>query len=125
VVANFIRAIKNFKMSPEVYGSGLQSRDFVHVDDVCNVIYKISENLDDHFPESLDVGTGHCTSIIELAKHMVNYYGINGEIILNTDKNSGTNSSVADIEKLKKYLPPAFELKYPNIIETNGFDDYL
>lgn len=52
-----------------VVGDGLQSRDFTHVEDICNGLIKISEG--DWKADNFDLGRGEPVSILELAKMWV------------------------------------------------------
>jgi nucleoside-diphosphate-sugar epimerase len=65
VVARFIRAKKESRQAV-IHGDGSQTRDFVHIDDVCEAIYLSLYNTRD-MDEIIDVGTGKETSILELA----------------------------------------------------------
>lgn len=95
VVANFTRAYKD-GAPLMVNGDGTQTRDFVHVNDICKTILKCIET--DQCDITLDVGTGKETSIIDLAKM---YTG--SEIQMNPNSDLiGVSSNVADIEELKK-----------------------
>jgi UDP-glucose 4-epimerase len=86
VVANFINAKKQNKPLI-INGDGSQTRDFIHVDDVCKVIIKsITHPLNMTF----DVGTGIGTSIKSLAEM------IGGEIVYNECNMKGVESSISD-----------------------------
>tara|TARA_B110000902_G_C14270675_1_gene573014 strand:- start:303 stop:1142 length:840 start_codon:yes stop_codon:yes gene_type:complete len=62
--------------SNDVYMLNIEHRrDYIHVYDVCTAIDLVMENF--HllrYEEWLDVGTGYCTSIVDVAKHL-NYTG--------------------------------------------------
>ena len=49
-----------------VVGDGLQSRDFTHVEDICNGLIKISEG--DWRGQNFDLGRGNPISILDVAK---------------------------------------------------------
>jgi UDP-glucose 4-epimerase len=66
VVARFIRAKKE-NTPAIVHGDGTQTRDFIHIDDVCNAIY-LAMNNPREFDEIIDIGTGVETSILRLAE---------------------------------------------------------
>jgi UDP-glucose 4-epimerase len=65
VVARFVRAKKEGEKAI-IHGQGNQTRDFIHIDDVCEAIYLSIYNTRD-MDEVLDVGTGRETSVLELA----------------------------------------------------------
>lgn len=62
VVAAFIDSLNNGK-APIVHGTGKQSRDFIHVDDVVDAL---ARSLDRAGGLVVNVGTGVATSVIEL-----------------------------------------------------------
>lgn len=63
-VHNFITGIKT-KGEIEIFGDGRQTRDFIYIDDVVDVI---KYSLDASIPDSpIDLGTGKGTEILELA----------------------------------------------------------
>jgi UDP-glucose 4-epimerase len=96
VIHNFIEGIKK-EGKITIYGNGYQTRDFISIDDVCDVVEKM---LTQKIPnEPVDLGTGIETKIIDLA-------GMVGKI-LNKDfevkylkKRNEPYDSVADTNKL-------------------------
>jgi UDP-glucose 4-epimerase len=100
VVANFINNHNNNKPL-EIHGKGNQKRDFLHVNDLCEVIYDIYKhfNIKD---EIIDIGTGQEKSIIEIAKTLSN------NIKYLEGRNVGCESNFADISILENnclYIP--------------------
>lgn len=65
VVAKFLRQYKNGE-KVTVVGDGQQSRDFTHVDDICNGLIKISEG--NWNADNFDLGRGDSIKILDLAK---------------------------------------------------------
>lgn len=65
VVAKFGRQFEEGEQLT-VVGDGLQSRDFTHVDDICNGLIKISEG--DWRGQNFDLGRGNPISILDVAK---------------------------------------------------------
>lgn len=61
VVASFIKCCLE-RRDITIYGNGLQTRDFVHVDDVVNTIINCQKR------KTINVSSGTVTSIIELAE---------------------------------------------------------
>jgi UDP-glucose 4-epimerase len=93
VVSQFVNA--KLKNSPvTVHGDGKQTRDFIHVYDVCDAInLSILNSIND----IVDIGTGIETSIRDLAYMIsddVEFLGING----------GVSGNVADTQKAKELL---------------------
>jgi UDP-glucose 4-epimerase len=70
VISKFAENIKNNE-SLIIYGNGEQSRDFIAVEDIIDLIEKmIISNLDKNF-EIYNLGSGTSTSILELADLMI------------------------------------------------------
>ena len=65
VVAKFGRQFEEGEQLT-VVGDGLQSRDFTHVEDICNGLIKISEG--DWRGHNFDLGRGNPVSILDVAK---------------------------------------------------------
>jgi UDP-glucose 4-epimerase len=68
VVAKFGRQFEDGEKLT-VVGDGLQSRDFTHVEDICNGLIKISEG--DWRGQNFDLGRGNPVSILDVAKMWV------------------------------------------------------
>jgi UDP-glucose 4-epimerase len=68
VVAKFGRQFEEGEQLT-VVGDGLQSRDFTHVEDICNGLIKISEG--DWRAQNFDLGRGNPVSILDVAKMWV------------------------------------------------------
>ena len=97
VVANFINAIKK-EENLIVNGNGEQVRDYIHVDDVCNAIYKC---IDYNAPisEPIDICTGIGTSVFSLAKMT------KGDFVFDEySKMVGTLRNVGDPAKAKEII---------------------
>jgi UDP-glucose 4-epimerase len=101
-----------------INGDGSQTRDFIHVYDVCDSIFKIIQvvynDVNSHsahdaiqklnFIEPIDIGTGKATSILDLAKMFNHKFTYNKESNL-----VGVSSNIADIEPAKNFI--GFEAK--------------
>ncbi len=99
VIAKFISRVKQ-KLPPVIYGDGKQTRDFVHVRDVVDFVeiaLKRGEN-----GEAYNVGTGRETSILELARIIMDIAGINGKPVFDKPRKGDIRRSCADISKARK-----------------------
>ena len=70
VIPSFIEQMSRDE-NPIIFGDGKQSRDFVHIHDVCNAIFSCLEHdlgLNLHFV--LNVATGQSTSVIDLVNEL-------------------------------------------------------
>lgn len=97
VVANFINAKRKNK-DVIINGNGEQIRDFIHVRDVCNAIYKCIE-YNTKIPKPMDIGTGIGTSIYELAKMTKNKF-----VFDKHSKMIGVLKNIAEIEEAEKII---------------------
>lgn len=77
-------------------GDGSQTRDFIHVYDVCDYIEGVLFS-EDRIEKPLDIGTGIATSIKELAE-MFNY----DNIVYSGTRGYGSESSIADTTEAEK-----------------------
>lgn len=94
-----------------IHGVGKQKRDFVHVYDVCEAIYKILNTMPDYF-EPIDIGTGRGTSILDLANLFPSHPC---EFVNN--RNAGAESSIADTSVLEKLVGFKPQRKLENYIK--------
>jgi len=99
VIAKFIHRVKH-GLPPIIYGDGRQTRDFVHVKDVVYFIELCLEKGESG--EAYNVGTGTETSILDLAKIIMNIAGLDCEPIFDRPRKGDIQRSCADISKAKK-----------------------
>lgn len=67
VIAAFMRAIEE-RRSITIYGDGNQTRDFIHISDVVDVI---ATGLERGLNETVNIGSGRPTSINEIAEKLI------------------------------------------------------
>lgn len=80
-----------------VWGSGLQSRDFIHIDDCIEGILKTMDKINDG--DALNLSTGTSTSFIDFAKIATGIVGYNPKISGDTNKPVGVMSRIGDTDK--------------------------
>lgn len=85
----------------KVWGSGLQSRDFIHIEDCITGILLTMDLIDDG--EALNLSTGIPTTFIEFAQIATSVVGYSPEIIGDESKPTGVNSRVGDTNKQKQF----------------------
>ena len=109
VITKFIKRIATNKPL-EIFGDGMQTRDFVSIKDVIDSIYDAIENGKNG---TYNIASGKAITIKELAEFMISLYGKNLEIIYNNAKKGDIKFSQADISLAKKELKylPKFGLK--------------
>jgi UDP-glucose 4-epimerase len=112
VMVRFAEAIK--KSSPlVVYGDGRQTRDFVHVNDVVNAIL-LAASRDRADREIFNIGSGHTTTINQLAKLFLRAGGKDGARISHVaPRLSEVRFSRACIDKARHVLgyEPSVDLR--------------
>jgi len=84
-----------------VWGSGDQSRDFVHVDDFVAALRYTIANVTDG--SAVNIGSGNNTTFKEVARIMANLAGYNPEIKGLTNKVEGSFALRADTSRLKSF----------------------
>jgi GDP-D-mannose 3',5'-epimerase len=85
-----------------VWGSGLQGRAFIHVDDVVDALCLALEKGWGH--DYIQIGPSVCTSIKEIAETIVKISGKNINIFYDTTKPEGDKARCADYSKAKEIL---------------------
>ncbi len=92
-----------------VFENGLESRDFVYVDDVASAVISCFDN-ELSSGEIFNIGSGISTSVIEIAEKLKEYYNSKSNIQVTGDFRVGDVAhNRADINKAKKIL--GFEAK--------------
>jgi nucleoside-diphosphate-sugar epimerase len=92
----------------EVWGTGKQTRDFIHMKDVVNaVLTAVRENV----VGATNLGTGRSTSFLELASLTSQAVGYTPEIKTNPDKPVGCMYRVADATKMLEFYTPKITLE--------------
>jgi len=108
VIIKFLKRIRQ-ERPLEIFGDGLQTRDFVAIDDVINSIHNAIS-----FGKSgtYNIASGKTITIKELAEQMILLSGKKLEIQLTAAKKGDIKYSQADISLAKKELQysPKFEL---------------
>jgi len=112
VISQFIRRLR-FGKPPTIFGDGLQTRDFVYVEDVVDAIIKAS-CLKECVGEEINIGSGRETSIRELANILIRKFGlwsIKPKYV--TPRVGDIRKSCASIKKAKRLLEyePKFSLE--------------
>jgi UDP-glucose 4-epimerase len=109
VITKFIKRITENK-SPEIFGDGLQTRDFVSVYDV---IESIHNSVSNDKNGTYNIASGKAITIKELAELIISTSGKKLEIKHAAPKKGDILHSQADISLAKNKLGyyPKFELK--------------
>jgi len=101
VIKLFLERIQQ-KMPPKINGDGLQTRDFVHIDDVVRANILAMDSKVNH--EFFNVGTGNSISILDLANAIINASGLSLKPIHGPELSGDARASQADIALIRKLL---------------------
>jgi len=110
----------------EVWGSGKQGRDFVHIDDCIDCILMAMDHI--HDGSAINIGSGRLTSFLEIIELMTRYAGYNPVIKPLLDKPVGVHSRYSDMSFVEKQFSwkPKVSLKegmrrvYEAALKTKG-----
>ncbi|KAG2472505.1 MAG: NAD-dependent epimerase/dehydratase [Nitrosopumilales archaeon] len=112
VITKFLKGIKK-NQAFEVFGDGLETRDFVSIHDVVDSIYDTISKIQGKRGSVYNIATGKSISINDLAKLMISNSGKELEIIYRPQKKGEIRFSQADTSLAKKELGffPKIELE--------------
>jgi UDP-glucose 4-epimerase len=93
-----------------IYGDGGQTRDFVHVRDVAEALYRAASS---HSSNTYNIGTGRETSIMELAREVAMTTGMPLRTVNMPARKGEIMRSCADISRAAESLSwePSIELR--------------
>jgi nucleoside-diphosphate-sugar epimerase len=92
----------------DIWGTGEQVRDFIHVDDICAAILAM---IDGGIDGPVNLGTGRATSMLQLARMMCAAVGYEPEFRPLPHKPAGVACRVADVTRLSEFFKPAVSLE--------------
>lgn len=102
VLPGLIRKFHIAKINAEpfvtIWGTGMQRRELLHVDDLADACVFLIERFDE--PGFINVGVGEDISILELAQMVQRIVGYTGEIRHDLDKPDGAPRKLLDVSKL-------------------------
>jgi UDP-glucose 4-epimerase len=124
VIKLFLQRIQQ-KKSPKINGDGLQTRDFVHIDDVVKAnVLAMDSDINHRF---LNVGSGLPTSVLDLANLIIEISGLSLEPIHGPELSGDVKATQSDIKLIRKLLnwEPKTKLDawLTKIISNNDFQD--
>jgi UDP-glucose 4-epimerase len=116
VIPDFLDKISRNPEKLEIIGTGLQSRDFVHVSDVVDALILSAVN-EDAIGKTYNIGFGKTTKIIDLAKMILKILGLSDKTVIATTNvpwQGDINTIWFDMTKIKKDLKwrPKISLEY-------------
>ena len=124
VIKLFLQRIQQ-KKSPKINGDGLQTSDFVHIDDVVKAnVLAMDSDINHRF---LNVGSGLPTSVLDLANLIIEASGLSLESIHGPELSGDVRATQADIKLIRKLLNWEPKMKLDDwltkIISNNDFQD--
>jgi len=124
VIKLFLQRIQQ-KKSPKINGDGLQTRDFVHIDDVVKAnVLAMDSDINHRF---LNVGSGLPTSVLDLANLIIEVSGLPLEPIHGPELSGDVKATQSDIKLIRKLLNWEPKMKLDDwltkIISNNDFQD--
>ena len=96
VIRKFLKNISK-DVPIEIFGDGVQSRDFVHISDVIEAFYCAIRNIEAKRGEVYNIGSGTATSINELASLLISSKGKDLQVIHKPALEGEIKDSKADI----------------------------
>jgi UDP-glucose 4-epimerase len=115
VITKFINKLKENK-DPIIFGSGIQVRDFIFVEDVAFAnISAMKSNVNNGF---FNIGTGITTSIKQLAEIMIDLSNLKLEIQYEKALDGDVNNSQANTNLTESTLKWKYSVKLKDGLET-------
>ncbi len=99
VITKFLENIKN-NSNLMIYGTGEQTRDFIHVDDAISTFDLAIKNINQKIGEIYNVGSGQSITILELAQSILQISKKNLKIIHKPELDGDIIQSLTSIEHI-------------------------
>jgi len=103
VITKFLENIKK-NINLEIYGSGKQTRDFIHIDDAISCFDFTIKNIDGKIGKIYNVGSGSSTTILELAQLLLKISRKNIPIIFKSSLKGDIVHSYTSIKQITNDL---------------------
>jgi UDP-glucose 4-epimerase len=103
VITKFLENIKN-NVNLEIYGTGEQTRDFIHIDDAISTFDLAIKNIEGKAGKIYNVGSGTSTSILELAQLFLKISGKDLKIIHKSELEGDIIHSLTSIDHITNDL---------------------
>lgn len=104
IVAALIRKMHHAKLTNapyvEIWGTGKQYRELMHVDDLADAILFIMGNY--HESKFINIGTGKDATIKEIAETIKQIIGYKGDLLFDETKPDGMHKKVLDVGHINK-----------------------
>jgi dTDP-L-rhamnose 4-epimerase len=111
ILSIFSTQIKN-GADINIFEDGIESRDFVYIDDIVNAIILGIESSDES-SDVYNVGSGEITSVIDIAKTLLDEYGATSNLNITGNYRLGDiRGNIADLTKIREKLGYEPETKF-------------
>jgi nucleoside-diphosphate-sugar epimerase len=111
VIPKFIKILLDGK-SPEIYGDGSQSRDFVHVQNVVDINIHLIKNVNIRGSHILNIGLGESTTVNEMFDIIKEKLNSDINPVYKDVRKGDILKSLADISKAKEFgYSPSVDFK--------------
>ena len=112
------RILNGFPLN--VFEDGNESRDFIYISDVIDIMIKVVEN-NEHLHEIFNVGSGESATIIQIAQSLISLFGRNNAVEISGNFRTGDiRHNLADISKITEKF--GFE---PKITIEDGLNNFV
>lgn len=101
LIGKFCRAVREGLPTVEIWGDGLQEREFLHIDDAVSGILTVAERARSPF---LNLGTGQGITIRHIAEIIREATGFRGEVQYNTDRFVGARRRVLSVDLAREEI---------------------
>jgi nucleoside-diphosphate-sugar epimerase len=86
----------------EIWGTGEQVRNWTHVSDIVEGTIRAAERVDDG--TAINLGTMERTKVVECAREVLDYMGMNPELVFDPSKPTGPYNRVCDLTLCREVL---------------------
>ena len=108
-VPSIVARAKRLENPLLVWGTGMQTRDFVHVEDIVKAtVARVNAGV--HGYNSMNIASGKPTTFFEVAKVAAKVAGYDADITTDLNKPSGVSSRYGDTSLMWKYHLPQVSL---------------
>ena len=101
LIGKFVRAARAGAPTVEVWGDGLQEREFLYVHDAADGIIRAALGSD---ADAINLGNGKAESIGQIARWISQAAGFNGEIVYNQNRFVGVKTRWLDVSRAREVL---------------------
>jgi GDP-L-fucose synthase len=110
LIKKFVDAQKKKQSTVIVWGTGVPTREFLHVEDMARAIVMVMEKYDGLEP--VNIGSGNEISIRDLSMLIKEKVGYEGKVIFDSSKPDGQPRRKLDVSRAKKFFGFTSEINF-------------